>query len=201
MATVFYVGESAAEAVINHLEPILTLAQSVGPQVSAPVSIDGEPTRKMSGLRPQAGVARAPKPPALPTHKYPTVRPSGATLPMVLVASKSRERCRDIEEQLEGAAAVQQIEDVVSFLDNLQATASLSPLVIIDCVEASVQPATLATLAHELPSESAVLLWGASAFDHQDLNDLATRDQGWLRCGKEATPSDVAALIHMLIGD
>lgn len=196
LATVFYVGEAAGEAVMNHLAPIITRAQTLDPGAAAPAANVEETTRKMSGLRP-AGQ----KPPMLPTDKYPTVRPSGTTLPMVLVASSSAARCQSIEEHLEGAAAVQQIEDVVAFLDNLQATASLSPLVVIDCVEAAVQPTTLATLTHELPPESAVLLWGAAEHDHQDLNDLAARDQGWLRCGKEATPSDVAALIHMLIGD
>jgi len=90
--------------------------------------------------------------------------------------------------------------DVVAFLDNLKATASLSPMVVIDCVEASVQPSTIATLAHELPSSSAVLIWGATD-KHRDLTDLASSSgQGWLRCGVEATPSDVASLIHMLLG-
>ena len=98
------------------------------------------------------------------------------------------------------AAAVQQIEDVVAFLDNVKATASLSPLVVIDCVKASVQPSTIATLAHELPKSSAVLIWGATAH-HRDLTDLATGDRGWFRCGVEATPGDVAALIHMLLGE
>jgi hypothetical protein len=97
------------------------------------------------------------------------------------------------------SAAVQQIEDVVAFLDNLKATASLSPLVVIDCVAASIQPSTIATLAHELPRHSGVLVWGATE-QHRDLTDLATRDRGWLSCGVEATPSDVASLIHMLLG-
>ena len=98
------------------------------------------------------------------------------------------------------AAAVQQIEDVVSFLDNLKATASLGPLIVIDCVEASVQPGTIATLAHELPTGSAVLIWGASE-RHQQLTDLAVGSQGWLRCDVEASPEDVASLIHMLLGE
>jgi hypothetical protein len=118
---------------------------------------------------------------------------------MVFVATRSRERCAGIAQQVGDAAAVQQIEDVVAFLDNLKATASLSPMVVIDCVESSVQPSTIATLAHELPKSSAILVWGATE-EHRALTDLATRDRGWLRCGVEATPSDVASLIHMLLG-
>jgi hypothetical protein len=135
----------------------------------------------------------------LDTSKYPTVQPTGSALPMVFVATRSRTRCADIAKQVGHAAAVQQIEDVVAFLDNLKATASLSPMVVIDCVEASVQPSTIATLAHELPRGSAVLVWGASE-KHRELTDLASRGEGWLLCGAEATPNDVASLIHMLLG-
>ena len=87
------------------------------------------------------------------TSKYPTMQPLGSALPMVFVATSDRARCDEIAEQVGAAAAVQQIEDVVAFLDNVKATASLSPLVVIDCVEASVQPSTIATLAHELPKQ------------------------------------------------
>ena len=59
---------------------------------------------------------------------------------------------------------------------------------------------TIATLAHELPHGSAVLVWGAGEQDQQ-LTELANGDHGWLRCGAEATPNDVAALIHMLLGE
>ena len=135
----------------------------------------------------------------LDTSKYPTVQPSGSALPMVFVATRSHARCEEIVKRIGETAAVQQIEDVVSFLDNLKATASLSPMVVIDCVEASVQPSTIATLAHELPTGSSVIVWGASE-KHRELTELATGDQGWLCCGAEATPNDVAALIHMLLG-
>ena len=83
-------------------------------------------------------------------------------LPMVFVATRSSERFDAIAGHVGDAAAVQQIQDVVAFLDNLKATASLGPIVVIDCVKASVQPGTIATLAHELPTGSAVLIWGAN---------------------------------------
>jgi hypothetical protein len=158
-------------------------------------------TRKLGRDRQHSGVTRKDpaEPPETDTSKYPTVQPLGSALPMVFVATRDRERCDGIAKQVGDAAAVQQIEDVVAFLDNLKATASLSPLVVIDCVAASVQPSTIATLAHELPRNSGVLVWGATD-QHRDLTDLATRDRGWLRCGAEATPGDVASLIHMLLG-
>jgi hypothetical protein len=198
-AMAFYLGNEASDAVMQNLEPMLTLAERISSQ--PPRRSRSDETRKLNRDRQRSDVTRADPsaPPETDTSKYPTMQPQGCALPMVFVATRNRERCDGIATQVGDSAAVQQIEDVVAFLDNLKATASLSPLVVIDCVEASVQPSTIATLAHELPKNSAVLVWGATE-QHRDLTELATGDHGWLRCGAEATPADVAALIHMLLG-
>jgi hypothetical protein len=199
-AMAFYLGNAASDAVMQNLTPMLTLADRISSQILSK-TVRADETRKLGRDRQYSGVS--PKEPAGPpetdTSKYPTVQPLGSALPMVFVATRDRERCEGIARQVGDAAAVQQIEDVVAFLDNVKATASLSPLVVIDCVAASVQPSTIATLAHELPRNSGVLVWGATD-EHRDLTDLATSDRGWLRCGVEATPSDVASLIRMLLG-
>jgi len=199
-AMAFYVGDDASDAVMQNLAPMLTMADRVSNQPPR-ATVRADATRKLGRDRQDSGVTRrAPGPvPETDTSKYPTVQPLGSALPMVFVATRDRARCAGIAKQVGSAAAVQQIEDVVAFLDNLKATASLSPLVVIDCVAASIQPSTIATLAHELPRSSAVLVWGATE-SHRDLTDLANGDRGWLRCGAEATPGDVAALIHMLLG-
>lgn len=198
-AMAFYLGNEATEAVMANLEPMVSYAEKVS---TNPPGGSGRPddTRPLGRERQRSGLSRREVDPSmLDTSKYPTVQPSGSALPMVFVATRSSERCAEITKRVGETAAVQQIEDVVSFLDNLKATASLSPMVVIDCVEASVQPSTIATLAHELPSGSSVIVWGASE-QHHELTELATGDQGWLRCGAEATPNDVAALVHMLLG-
>lgn len=199
-AMAFYLGNEATEAVMQNLEPMVSYAEKVS---SNPPRDTARPdsTRKLGRERQHSGVNRRNEtdPSMLDTSKYPTVQPTGSALPMVFVATSNRARCAGIAKHVGEAAAVQQIEDVVAFLDNLKATASLSPMVVIDCVEASVQPSTIATLAHELPKGSAVLIWGAGD-QHSDLTELASGGHGWLRCGAEATPGDVAALIHMLLG-
>ena len=197
-AMAFYLGNEATDAVMQNLEPMLTMAET-----SSKPPREGrrrEETRRLNRDRQSSGVTIRDPIDDTDTSKYPTVQPLGSALPMVFVATKSRERCEEIGKHVGKTAAVQQIEDVVAFLDNLKATASLSPMVVIDCVEASVQPSTIATLAHELPKTSAVLVWGATEH-HRDLTELAGRDRGWLRCDAEATSSDVAALIHMLLGN
>jgi len=200
-AMAFYLGNAATDAVMQNLEPMLTFAETIGSQ--PPQRDDGhEATRKRGRDRATSGVSSKIKegPSETDTSKYPTMQPLGSALPMVFVATRDRERCDEIAKKVGSAAAVQQIEDVVAFLDNVKATASLSPLVVIDCIKASVQPSTIATLAHELPKSSAVLIWGATE-EHRALTDLATGDRGWFRCGLEATPGDVAALIQMLLGE
>jgi len=200
-ALAFYLGDEASDAVMQNLEPMLTLAERITSQPPRK-TLRADQTRKLGRDRHHSGLTRTEPldPEETDTSKYPTMQPLGSALPMVFVATRSSQRFNGIAEQIGTAAAVQQIQDVVAFLDNVKATASLSPLVVIDCVEASVQPSTIATLAHELPRSSAVLLWGATE-QHRDLIDLATGDRGWLRCGVEATPGDVAALIHMLLGE
>jgi hypothetical protein len=199
-AIAFYLGNEASEAVMQNLAPMLTLAERISSQPPRK-TLRADETRKLGRDRQHSGVTRKTSvdQPETDTSKYPTVQPLGSALPMVFVATRDRKRCEGIAKQVGDAAAVQQIEDVVAFLDNLKATASLSPLIVIDCVAASIQPSTIATLAHELPRSSGVLVWGATDQD-KDLTDLATRDRGWLRCGVEATPQDVASLIHMLLG-
>lgn len=200
-AMAFYLGNDATEAVMQNLEPMVSYAEKA---TSSPPHKTSRPddTRKLGRERQHSAVTPKERIDAstLDTSKYPTVQPTGSALPMVFVATRSGTRCAEIAKHVGASAAVQQIQDVVAFLDNLKATASLSPMVVIDCVEASVQPSTIATLAHELPKGSAVLIWGATEA-HRELTDLATGGQGWLRCDAEATTGDVASLIHMLLGE
>jgi hypothetical protein len=201
-AMAFYIGNEATEAVMQNLAPLVSLAERTSSSPPHKSSRRLDETRKLGRQRHHSGLAPNPadEEAMLDTSKYPTVSPTGSAAPMVFVATRSVKRFSDIAENLGDAAAVQQIEDVVAFLDNLKATASLGPMVVIDCVEASIQPSTIATLAHELPVGSAVLIWGASE-QHRQLTDLAVGSQGWLRCDVEASPADVAALIQMLLGE
>ena len=200
IAMEFYLGNAATDAVMQNLEPMLMFAETIGSRPPQRDDREG-PVRDRGRERSRSGVSRmhSGQPSESSTSKYPTIQPLGSALPMVFVATRDRSRFEAIAEKVGSAAAVQQIEDVVAFLDNVRATASLSPLLVIDCVQASVQPSTIATLAHELPKSSAVLVWGATE-KHRALTDLVTSDRGWFRCGIEAKPGDVAALIQMLLG-
>lgn len=203
-ATAMHLGDEMAEAVAASISPLVLLAQQTASRPPHRVSGEREATVRVGRERQHSGVAHkgisaADGEADLDTTKYPRVQPLGDALPMVFVATSSLERCEGIANELQ-ECAVQRIEDVVSFLDHLKATSSLSPLIVIDCLEASIRPATIATLAHELPRRSGVLLWGATD-EHQQLVDVATRNRGWLRCDGTSTPGEVAGLIRMLLGE
>lgn len=200
-ASAFYLGNEAADAIMEGVEPLILLAEKIAARPPHRSASEREPTQRVGRERQYSGVTPKtdlPNENETDTSKYPRLQ--NAALPMVFVATRNQGRCEGIAETLGGTAAVQQIEDVVAFLDNLKATASLSPLLVIDCVESSVQPSTIATLAHELPKGSGVLLWGATD-RHQHLVEVATRDRGWLRCDPETPPKDVAILIEMLLAE
>ena len=202
-SSAFYLGDEAADAIMEQVEPLISLVEEIASRTPHRRANDREPTQRVGRERQHSGVSPKtdlPKKEQTDTSKYPRLQAQNAALPMVFVATRSQGRCEGIAETLAGRAAVQQIEDVVAFLDNLKATASLSPLLVIDCVESSVQPSTIATLAHELPRGSGVLLWGATD-RHQHLVDAATRDRGWLRCDPETPPKHVAILIEMLLAE
>jgi hypothetical protein len=201
----FYLGDEAASSVMKNLEPIVLLAEKLGPQGAAEVN-RGEVTRRLgrhrksSDARPGERGRTATRDEGS-THRRGTVSSEQMAMPLVVIASSNVQRRLEVEACIEGAATTQGAEDTVSFLDTLRATASMNPFIIVDCVHAAVPANTLATLTHELPESSSVLLWGASDGEHLELTELASRYEGWLRCGAEASPSDVAAIVQMVIGE
>ena len=194
-ATSFHIGEEAAESVLRALEPIVRLARSLGSQGANPVSRE-HPTRKVSRATLEAQGAIEPS-----TKQYPTVRPRGSSLPMVLLITSDQARSDELESELQGAATVQRVATTVAFLDNAQATASLSPMIVFDCGNLPIHDQALSTIFHALPEDSSVLVWGASGPAHTPLIDAAARNKSWHTCEGQATARDVAALIHMLIAN
>ncbi len=201
----FYLGDEAASSVMKNLEPIVLLAERLGPQGATEVN-RGEVTRRL-GRRRQHSVdqpreaARAAATDEQSTDTYRAVSSERAGIPLVLIASSNLQRRLEVQACIEGAATTHGAEDTLSFLDTVRATASRSPFIIVDCVDCAVPASTLVTLTHEFPESSSVLLWGASDTEHVELTELASRYESWLRCGAEASPSDVAAIVQMVIGE
>lgn len=201
----FYLGAEAASSVMVNLEPIVMLAARLGTAGAEEVS-RGEVTRRLGRRRRNSGLATPSGSPAATgdggdTHKYQTVPSQSGSVPLVLIASANLQRRIEVEACIEGAATTQGAEDTISFLDTVKATASMSPFIILDLVDAAVPASTLATLTGEFSDSSHVLLWGATDREHRELAELANLHESWLRCGAEASASDVAAIVQMVLGE
>jgi hypothetical protein len=76
---------------------------------------------------------------------------------------------------------VTHIDDAVSLLESIEAMQGAPVLLVIDGIEPSVQPTTVATIAPDLPAGSLVLLWGSSPGLEIDLRRLAGAGPRWVR--------------------
>ena len=205
-STEFHLGQEAADSVMRTLAPILKLAKTLGKDGAKPVSRTHATTRKVSREELEAAAAQELDDLDITvefdegTKEYPTLRPNRSTVPLLMFVSASAIRCQEVSQHLGDAVSIQPITDAVSFLDNVQATSSLNPVIVIDCIEPSVRPATLASLIQDLSDECTIVLWGASQEELKDLGKISQHTKGWLRCEREAKAANVASMVRMLIG-
>lgn len=115
----------------------------------------------------------------------------------VLLASLDPARVSELEEAL-GEVNLVVIQDIVALLDILQANRSLAPVIVVDCSDPAVQPATLATVAPEFAPGTEVVLWSSGAATGDDWM-LADRTATWVRCPAGAAIDQVAKAIHALL--
>jgi hypothetical protein len=166
-AVAFVVDDDAADAVVRTLGPPVQMAlpleeitevrpRTVPPEPD-PVSISGDYKR----LPPERRIT-------LPVETRPCffVGPQGERLDSLVRAF---------------GLPVTRIEDAVSLLEAIEANTGTPVLLVIDGIEPSVQPTTVATVAPDLPAGSLVLLWGTSLGLETDLRRLAGSGPRWVR--------------------
>jgi len=221
----FALGDETADAFVGDLQPILRMADDLD-DVSR-VRATGEesaaaarPARKRFPSLPELNL-RNPKVPKAPPPGIsapvlgapPSTAPpeddsywiedelvtsDGPGIPTVLIATLDLDRTHRLGSHLTGEASVQLVGDIVELLEALQGAPR--QVVVIDCMNPSIQAATIATVAPDLPEGSTVVLWGASEALYRQLESLGDHTRRWLRCGTDATTEDVASLVAMLVG-
>ena len=178
-------GEEAAELVRSRLAPMIR-------RHTDPSEISYVRVRKQSGQDLEAVPSNRPSQPvtlpesderaksapvarALPESgvSRETRRPEETPLPTVLIAAEVSDRRDRLVDELEGDAVVQQVEDVMAFIDHMRGNHVGAPLVVIDCDTPTVQPTTVATLAPDFPQGTVVVLWGADETLEEDVKRLA----------------------------
>ncbi len=71
-------------------------------------------------------------------------------------------------------------------------------LLVVDCASPSLQFTTLTTIAADLPTGSAVILWGEPA-DQTIISAASRVARSWIRCSGEVSPFDLAAVCRMML--
>lgn len=164
-------GLESAAAVLEGLEPILQMAGSH-------VRERGDNTE----VRHTKSTLPCPE----PDHK-----------PTVMMATLDRSGVGHVARALVGSCEVHQVSDVFDLMSGLERMGAR--LVIIDCCLPAVDPTTVATMAHLIPAETRVVLWGATERLRADLEALAPAAKRWITCAAGATHDDLAATIRFLI--
>lgn len=121
-------------------------------------------------------------------------------LPRVLVASKAAPAVEELREYLSGSASVVAIADLVALLDALEEPGLNKPIVLVDCRHPTVHFTSVAAIGEDLPSGTAVVLWGATDGMWRELDRERVPACRWVRCSLEATTDDVGSLCAMLLG-
>lgn len=115
-----------------------------------------------------------------------------ARKPLVLVASRDGSSVHQLMGLFHGNALLVHVDDAFTLLAALQEEGARPDVVVVDCRSPSLQPATLAALAPDLPQNAFVLLWGGDEDVRAQLRSLGARIEQWQTCDGVATPEDVA---------
>ena len=186
-ATSFVLGTDASTALLDQLAPLLGRMPSLAPHAPSRARLEVARGLRGPGTEPA---------PALSSALAASIRPELR----VLFATLDEEKLQALRTEMRGEAAIQGIEDVVALLDAIQAAAQSDDelTIIVDCLDPSVQPATLATVAAELPPSAVVLLWGADDAQEREAKLLVEDSSNWLTCSDDASTADLGTLLRSL---
>lgn len=137
--------------------------------------------------------------PVVSPHQRPT-DPAPGMLPVVLLASRDRDTLIELRDGLTGGLDVIAVDDPIALLDALQSIPALA-VIVIDARHPSVQPATMAAMAPDLPRGVQVLLWGVTPRLEAEINGLGEGTVHWVGCGAATPPEEVAFLCVSMLRD
>ena len=126
--------------------------------------------------------------------------PVPGMVPIVLLASRDRATLIELRDGLTGGLDVVSVDDPIALLDALHAMPALA-VVVIDARNPSVQPATMAAMAPDLPRGVQVLLWGVTPEIESEINALGSETFNWVGCDARTPPEEVAFLCVTMLRD
>jgi hypothetical protein len=169
-----FVDDSAADALIERLDPILTMI--------------GSHVRRRDD---ESGVQDA-----RPRSLTPVERTELAT---VLVASHDRTGIQGIARVLFGRAFVRQVGNVFDLVSALEANRHGTPVIVVDCSLPAIDPAALTSML-PLHQDARVILWGATDIQRSRLEAAFPFVRTFLCVPGHTSHTDIAALVESIVG-
>ncbi|MCB9618652.1 MAG: hypothetical protein H6724_04265 [Sandaracinus sp.] len=212
-AATFALGEEVATEIVGQLAPLLRAVPSHRPvepkrgramleleaaglvepglKLAAPSSLELE----LEPLELEEDLEGEPHP--LPTR----ATDRAPHLPLVLIASLDEDLAGAVKDTLGRDANVVRVDDVVMLLDAVQQHGEEGCLcVLLDGHHPSVHPATLATIADDLPEDAIFVSWGVATNERRDSLQLSGRPQRWLDIPTELDVVGAADELKRLLG-
>ncbi|MEM9194887.1 MAG: hypothetical protein AAGF12_37255 [Myxococcota bacterium] len=126
------------------------------------------------------------------------IRTSSQRSAVVVIASRDGEVVDALDRELNGRARLRSVDDSLALFDLLAEPNNGVGLVILDCRSPSVQPATVAAMAPDLPPNARVLLWGGQV-DPAMLELFSSDASRWTTVEPDADAAAVAqACVYLL---
>ncbi len=213
-ATSTILGAVLADELCAQLSPMLAPLPSAPPQPPSHVIPGFEPAELVDvdaalESRPlPAQLAPTPTQNGLESEPHPmaTRRTERAPLEaVVLVASTDTAAVETMRERLRAYAKVAQVRDVFALLEAAQHHGpEAATCILIDGAAASVHPATLATIADELPPHTTLASWRVPPQEHPDsllpLGPGTTTPRVWLKLPAHLDASGAADELRRILG-
>lgn len=134
---------------------------------------------------------------SVPTSSRPILKQQG--LPHVLVMTRDTNLVERLGGWLERRAQVVGVHGVFPLLKDLEATAGLRTVIVLDCKNPSVRPTALAALADEL-GDVQVVLWGAGERTERAVFSVSPRTRTWINVREDVPAREVAERCALLVG-
>jgi hypothetical protein len=120
-------------------------------------------------------------------------------LPRVLVATEDATLARKLSQWLDPHVAVARAKNLISLLQDVTEAGDSRVVIVLDCNQPSIRPIALAALAEDLPSNTEVVLWGATPDLEREILMISSRTGEWLACSADTSAKDVAGRCAQLV--
>lgn len=191
-------GTSAAESIVEQLEPMATMLAEEEVSSVRPAPPCPEPSVDEDNFPEISISAPPPARPQLTSRAGHETSPAPAILTSILVASVDPRSVQEMGLALSGVASIEPVTDALSILEHLERTEM--SIIVVDCRRPAVSVETLISLAPEFPEGVHIVLWRERADLESSMAAMGIPvPPDWVCCGTDASAEDVADVVKILM--